>query len=136
MQTIKQWKHCWYLDFFIIFDLLIVKNYDSFLFWKKKIARFWYLILFISLTLKWAPPSDKRRTSVSKFNKHLLEEIQYSLKNFWVKAMVIRTVFEILRFEGRSVLWPAQRVARRERVKSSILNCLKSDWLKSLGGFE
>ena len=36
MQTIKQWKYRWYLDFFIIFGLLIVKIYVSLLFWKKK----------------------------------------------------------------------------------------------------
>ena len=36
MQTIKQWKYCWYLDFFIIFGLLIVKIYVSFLFWNEK----------------------------------------------------------------------------------------------------
>ena len=52
IQTIKQWKYCWYLDFFIIFGLLIVKIYVSFLFWKKKMSRFWRLILFNSLTLK------------------------------------------------------------------------------------
>ena len=28
----KQWKYCWYLDFFIMFGLLIVKIYVSFLF--------------------------------------------------------------------------------------------------------
>ena len=36
METIKQWKYYWYLDFFIIFGLLIVKIYASFLFWKDK----------------------------------------------------------------------------------------------------
>ena len=40
MQTIKQRKYCWYLDFFIIFVLLIVKIYVSFLLWKKKILVF------------------------------------------------------------------------------------------------
>ena len=35
MQTIKQWKYCWYLDFFIVFSLLRVKIYVSFLFWKE-----------------------------------------------------------------------------------------------------
>ena len=31
MQTIKQWKYCWYLDFLTIFGLLIVKIYvDSY----------------------------------------------------------------------------------------------------------
>ena len=36
MQTIKQWKYFWYLGFFIISGLLIMKIYVSFLFWKKK----------------------------------------------------------------------------------------------------
>ena len=35
MQTIKQWKYSWFLDFFIIFGLLIVNIYVSFLFWEK-----------------------------------------------------------------------------------------------------
>ena len=35
MQTIKKWKYFWYLDFFIIFGLLIVKICVSFLFWEK-----------------------------------------------------------------------------------------------------
>ena len=35
MQTIKQWKYCWYLDFSIILGLLTVKIYLLFLFWKK-----------------------------------------------------------------------------------------------------
>ena len=36
IQIIKQWKYCWYLDFLIIFGLLIVEIYVSLLFWKKK----------------------------------------------------------------------------------------------------
>ena len=48
-QTIKQWKYCWFLEFFIIFGLLIVKIYISFLFWKKNMTGFWHLILFIFL---------------------------------------------------------------------------------------
>ena len=39
MQTIKQWKYCWYLDFFI-FGLLVVKIYVSFLFWEKILQGF------------------------------------------------------------------------------------------------
>ena len=43
MQTIKQ-KYCWYFRFFIICNLLIVKIYVSFLFWRKKWQGFdiWY----------------------------------------------------------------------------------------------
>ena len=33
---IKQQKYTWYLDFFVVFGLLIVKIYASFLFWKEK----------------------------------------------------------------------------------------------------
>ena len=36
MQTIKELKYCWYLDFFIIFGLLKVNIYVLFLFRKKK----------------------------------------------------------------------------------------------------
>ena len=37
MQTIKQWKYCWYLDFilFSLFGLLVVKVYVSLLIWEK-----------------------------------------------------------------------------------------------------
>ena len=53
-------------------------------------------------------------------------------------------VFDILLFEGRSVLGSAQRVPRSESVKVSVenqkigfcWNYLKCDWLTSLGGFE
>ena len=56
LQTIKQWKYCWYLDFFIILGLLIVKICFIIIL-KEKMTRFWLLILFFSLNLKKAPPS-------------------------------------------------------------------------------
>ena len=39
------------------------------------------------------------------------------LKTFFVKTVFTLIVFEILLFEGRSVLGPAQRFLRRQRVK-------------------
>ena len=38
------------------------------------------------------------------------EFIKYSLKYFAVSALFVRTVFEILRFEGWLVLLPARRL--------------------------
>ena len=72
----KQWKHCWYLDFLIIFGILIVKHYVLLLF-KKKIGK---VLIFsivdfsnfkINAALQLAPPSNKRRES-------LLEELRYT----------------------------------------------------------
>ena len=48
--------------------------------------------------------------------------IECSLKNFFAKAMFTPTVFEILLFEGRSVLRLAQQVSGSERVKFSVEN--------------
>ena len=47
MQTIKQWKYCWYLDFFIICGLLIVRI-CFILILNEKMKRFRHLILFFS----------------------------------------------------------------------------------------
>ena len=65
-------------------------------------------------------------------NLHTIRRlIEYSLKNVLVKAMFTPSVSEILMYEGRSVLTPAQRGTRNERVKVSvkkqknILNLLK-----------
>ena len=46
--------------------------------------------------------------------------IKYSLKNVLVKTMFILTFFEILMFEGRSVLAPAQQGTGSERVKEHV----------------
>ena len=51
MQTIKQLKHCWYLDFFVIYGLLIVKNDVLFLFWKETSKVLSFNIVYF-LTLK------------------------------------------------------------------------------------
>ena len=66
MQIIKQWK---YLDIFMIWGLLIVKIYVSFLFWKKndKVLAFNFVHFpnfEISASLQLAP-----HLAVSKFNK-------------------------------------------------------------------
>ena len=49
-----------------------------------------------------------------------------SFKNFFVKAMFTLTVFKILMFKGRLVLWPTQCVTRSERVKWKTQH--KSGW--------
>ena len=52
-------------------------------------------------------------------NLHIIRKlIKHSLKIIHVEAMFKFTVFEILLFEGRLVLAPAQWIAGRERVKS------------------
>ena len=85
-------------------------------------------------------------TSAKSINLHIIRKlIEYFLKNICVKVMFTLTVFEILLFEGRSLLTPAQRGTRSERVQISVKikkmfyfcwNCLKSEWLTSLGGFK
>ena len=71
MQTIKQWKYCWHLDFIIIFGLLIVKIYVSFLNkihfeWKNDKVLTFNLVHFpnfeISASLYLAPLFNKCRT--------------------------------------------------------------------------
>ena len=48
-------------------------------------------------------------------------------------AMFILTIFEILLFEGRLVLWPAQQVAGRKKIEFSVKNqrkkCLAFVWI-------
>ena len=60
-------------------------------------------------------------------------------------AMFTLTVFEVLKFEGRSVLWHTQRVTSKGRVKFSVKNqenvwlmleLLKKWLLTSLEGFQ
>lgn len=49
---------------------------------------------------------------------HIIRKlVEYSLKNGSMKTMFILTIFEILRFEGRSLLEPAQPVPGSKRVK-------------------
>ena len=56
IQTIKQWKYCWYLVVFFVFFRYIwfidSENLYFILILKDKMTRFWHLILFISLILK------------------------------------------------------------------------------------
>ena len=65
MQTIKQWKHSRFLDFLLLFGLLIVKIYFSFLFEIKfdKVLKF-NIVHFpnfeMSASLLLALPSSKR----------------------------------------------------------------------------
>ena len=51
-----------------------------------------------------------------------LKLIKYTLKNVLVKAMFTLTVFEILLFEVRSILWPAQRITLSKRVTKRLLS--------------
>ena len=54
-------------------------------------------------------------------NLHTIRKlIEYSFKNVLVKAMFTLIVLEILLFEGRLVLSPAQRGTRNEIVKVNI----------------
>ena len=52
----------------------------------------------------------------------IIRLLESSLKNVWAKGMFTLTVLEILLSEGRSVLWPAHRGTRIERVKFSVKN--------------
>ena len=45
----------------------------------------------------------------------LLENLLKSI--FFAKTVFTLTVFEMLLFESRSILWPAQQVTGKERVK-------------------
>ena len=59
-----------------------------------------------------------RTTSTKSTNLHTITKlVEYSLENFVVKTMFTLTVFEILLFEGRSVLSPAQRGTKSKRVE-------------------
>ena len=74
--TFTFFHYIWFID---------SENLSFILILKVKMTRFWHLILLISLPLitALAPPSNKHRTSVSKFNKRrgrLLEEIRYSVE--------------------------------------------------------
>ena len=65
---IKQWKYCWYLDFFIMFGLFDSENLCFILIFERKydkvltfdIVHFPYFEISASLLL--APPSNQRRT--------------------------------------------------------------------------
>ena len=78
MQTIKQWKY-WYLGFFI-FSLLIVKNYVSFLSWKKKWQDFAHFPNFeISVTLSNKHCTSQFQNLISAAAGEILEEIQCTI---------------------------------------------------------
>ena len=67
--------------------------------------------------------NNERTTTAKSINLDIIRKlIKYSLKKLPVKAIFTLTVFEILLFEGRSVLRPAQRVTGSERVKISVKN--------------
>ena len=58
-----------------------------------------------------------KTTSVKSMNLDIIRQLkEYPLKTVLVKAMFTLTIFNIILFEGRSILWPAQRVTGNERV--------------------
>ena len=58
-----------------------------------------------------------KTTSVKSMNLDIIRQLkEYPLKIVFVKAMFTLTIFNIILFEGRSILWPAQRVTGNERV--------------------
>ena len=73
--------------------------------------------------------NNLRAASAKSIKMHTIKKlIKYSLKFFSVKAVFTVTVFEILLFEGRSVLSPAQRGTGSEKVKVSVKN-QKNIWI-------
>ena len=62
--------------------------------------------------------NNYRTTSAKSINLDIIRKlIKYSLTNFLVKGMFTNIAFEILLFEGRSILWPAQQITGSKRVK-------------------
>ena len=56
--------------------------------------------------------------------------LESSLKSiFFAKTVFTLTVFEMLLFESRSILWPAQQVTGKERVKFPVKKTKKNAWL-------
>lgn len=56
-------------------------------------------------------------TSAKSINLYIIRKlVEYFLKNVRVKSMFTLTVFEMLLFDGRTILSPSQRGAGRERV--------------------
>ena len=69
--------------------------------------------------------NNQRTTSAKSVNLSMIRRlVQCFLKNVPVKITFTLTVFEILLFEGRLVLGPAQRVAGSERVKILKTHCI------------
>ena len=95
-----------------------------------KLSRFWFLIFFI-LFNHFSPGKDSSNSTTCKhqylripsamsINLDIIRKlIEYSLKEVHVKAMLTLTVFEILLFKARSVLWPVQRATGTESVKGN-----------------
>ena len=66
--------------------------------------------------------NNLRTTSVMSTNLHTIRKlIKYSLKSIPTKAAFTLTVFEILLFEGRTVLSPVQEGAGSKRVNTGKL---------------
>ena len=103
MET-KQWRHCWYLDFFIIFALLIVVKFMFYSYFERKNDKVLTFNIVhvpkfeISTSLKLAP-----HLTVSKFNKsrrRLLEGIRCWV-NFTFFWKVSRSYNPFYSFGGR-----------------------------------
>ena len=100
-----------------------------------KLRRFWmflkfFLILFnpseklknsifeIPIIPQILNISNKRTTSAKSINVDIIRKLlEYFLENVLVKAIFTLTFFEILLFEGKLILWTAQRVTGNQRVK-------------------
>ena len=71
--------------------------------------------------------NNLRTTGAKSIKLHIIRKlIEHSLKR--VLVVFTLTAFEILLFEGRSVVSPAQRVTWSERVKVSVKN-QKNIWI-------
>ena len=71
--------------------------------------------------------NNLRTTSTKSVNLHTIRKlIEYSLKNVLVKSMFTLTAFEILLFEGRPPLSPAQWGTGNETANNSLFS--KTSW--------
>ena len=94
------------------------------------------LIFEIPVFLQTLNINNWRTTSTKSINLHFIIKLVFK-EGFFVKAIFTLTVFEILLFEGRSVLALAQWRTGSKRNKIPVknqnkiqrfLNCLKSIW--------
>ena len=88
-----------------------------------KPEKFKKLVFEISMIPKTWNINNVRTKSSKTITWYTIRKfLQYSLKNFLVKAIFTLTVFEILLFQGRLVLSPTQQGTGSVRVKVSVKN--------------
>ena len=87
-------------------------------------------LLFVTLIIPQTWNINNLKTTRAKsLNLHTITKlIKYSLKNISVKVVFNVTVFEILQFEGRLLLSPAQQRTESKRIKLSVKN-QKNIWV-------